>query len=491
MKKLISITALGSLLIALVLAVAPAWAQNVDSRIQALENELTRLKGEQMELKKEAVAAAEAMPTFSYRPGRGLTMEAADKSWAFRVRQEFNIDFNWQEGNDARRSGDFELFGRRNRPFFHFLSNGGFYEHELAIDCDAKEKCAEIQRAAFYVHFENMNPWLPKWQIGMDEPAAINTYDQGSTTTAASLEYPLVRRSNGINTGSHTGTGLVWEDLPAPGGLFPGTWNFHYYWVINGMSRGDGDTDQSSKSDHVVYFNVNPFSQSKNKWVSGIGASMGAWFGNIDERNTVNTRRRLQLASGTGNTKLSIFDTGTDADRGLHTFLTPGVKYQVGPYKLLASGGFDRWNSSARTGTAAKAGRGGEVGRVEGTYWRLIHELFVWSPKGLLTGSTSTPNSLLMAWSFERDDATCGRSNCNEDSGSASQFARNRVLVRELDFRYFFQSNVSVLLGWQWYDASNLGTQQQVETGCSKNNNTRVGKGCDWSDVTMRIAYYW
>ena len=49
MKKLLSITALGSLLAALVLAVAPAWAQNVDSRIRTLENELTRLKGEQME----------------------------------------------------------------------------------------------------------------------------------------------------------------------------------------------------------------------------------------------------------------------------------------------------------------------------------------------------------------------------------------------------------------------------------------------------------
>ena len=128
MKKLLGITALGSLLTALVLAVAPAWAQNVDSRIQALEDELVRLKGEQMELKKEAVAAAAAMPTFNYRPGRGVTMEAADKSWAFRVRQEFDVDLNFQEGSAARRMGQGQLFGRRNRPFFHYISNGGFYE---------------------------------------------------------------------------------------------------------------------------------------------------------------------------------------------------------------------------------------------------------------------------------------------------------------------------------------------------------------------------
>ena len=497
MKKLLSITALGFLLAALVLAVAPAWAQNADSRIKALEDELVRLKGEQMELKKEAVAAAAAMPTFTYRPGRGLTMEAADKAWAFRVRQEFNVDMNFQEGQDARRMGKGDLFGRRNRPFFHYISNGGFYEHELAIDCDGPggtgEKCGEIQRAAFYVHFETMNPWFPKWQIGLDVPAAINTYDQGSTTTAATLEYPLVRRSNGVNTGSHTGMGWVWEDLRAPGGLFPGTWNFHYYLVLNGMGSSDGAqfNPQSDHVDHVLYFNVNPFSQSKDKWLNGIGASVSAFFGNPDERNTNNSNRRLRLESAVGRNRVTLFDTGTVLDRGLHTYITPGVKYQVGPYKLLAAAGFDSWNSAHRGTAGAKLGRPGQVGRIEGTYWKLINELFVWSPKGPLTGSTSTPNSLLMAWSFERDDASCGRPNCDATvTATGAQFARNRVLLRELDFRYFFQSNVSLLLGWQWYDASNVPTSQQVAIGCSKNNALRAGKSCDWSDVTLRLAYY-
>src|SRR3990167_1769071 len=220
MKKLLSITALGSLLAALVLAAAPAWAENVDSRIQALENELTRLKGEQMELKREAVAAAAAMPTFNYRPGRGLTLEAVDKSWAFRVRYEFNIDLNWQEGNDGRRNGDFEIFGRRNRPFFHYISNGGLYEYEMAFDCDANEKCGGIHAAVFYVHFENMSPWFPKFQIGIHEPAAINTYDQGSTRTVATLEYPLIPRQRFQHRNPHWdgtcvgGSAGAWRTLP-------------------------------------------------------------------------------------------------------------------------------------------------------------------------------------------------------------------------------------------------------------------------------------
>src|ERR671922_812259 len=72
---------------------APAWAdQELDEQIKALEKEvakieplkdqLEKLKEQQIELKKEATAAAAEMPTFQYRPGRGLTIAAADKSWS-------------------------------------------------------------------------------------------------------------------------------------------------------------------------------------------------------------------------------------------------------------------------------------------------------------------------------------------------------------------------------------------------------------------------
>ena len=78
-NKLLGFTAIGFLLVAFILAVAPAVrAEGVDDKISALESELARLKSEQMELKKEAVAAAAAMPTFDYRPGRGLGITAAD-----------------------------------------------------------------------------------------------------------------------------------------------------------------------------------------------------------------------------------------------------------------------------------------------------------------------------------------------------------------------------------------------------------------------------
>ncbi|MBI4487541.1 MAG: hypothetical protein HY694_00525 [Deltaproteobacteria bacterium] len=44
-------------------------------------------------------AAAPPLPTFSYRPGRGLSITAADESWAIRFLYEFNMDMTWLSGN--------------------------------------------------------------------------------------------------------------------------------------------------------------------------------------------------------------------------------------------------------------------------------------------------------------------------------------------------------------------------------------------------------
>ena len=46
------------MLTAFLLIVVPAWAQSVDDKIKVLEQELSSLKSQQVELKKEATAAA-------------------------------------------------------------------------------------------------------------------------------------------------------------------------------------------------------------------------------------------------------------------------------------------------------------------------------------------------------------------------------------------------------------------------------------------------
>src|SRR3990167_4178030 len=161
MKKLLSITALGSLLAALVLAAAPAWAQNVDSRIQSLENELTRLKSEQMELKKDATAAAAALPNFSYRPGNGVNIQAADKSWSLQLSHETHFQMPFNEGKDRGGRTNGEVYGRRFRQEWTLCLNNCFYTWISRLDLDGFGTQTELQRGMFEVHFEQVNPWLP------------------------------------------------------------------------------------------------------------------------------------------------------------------------------------------------------------------------------------------------------------------------------------------------------------------------------------------
>ncbi len=504
-RKLTSMYALSVLLFLLAAASSPAG--EVEERIKALEEvqranaeELQRLKGEQIELKKEATTAAAAMPNFVYRPGRGLTITAADESWGIGFDYEFNMDMTWLAGQDGRRNGDFELFGRRNRPSIYYYRDRGLYEFTFRIDCDAGD-CANVQRSAMFIHLEKLNSWFPTVQFGIDTPSTNNSYDRGSSATAPTVEHSLLRRDagwGGGGVGAHTGISFIWQNLPT--GFSPGTWAFHYYWAINSLARGDGLSDQSSKMDHAVYFDTQPFSQSKNKWINGFAFNMGAALTNVDERNNNNASRRLRLRNGLGPNNVTLFDTGTDMGPGMNVHLTPGVRYRVGAYTLLASGYFFRQNAERNslakgvgvpgTSAAARATQG-EVGRVTGSNFKLVNELFLWSPKGFLTGSVATPGSVLAAWSFERNDVSCGRPNCDETvTAGGAQFGRNTVLVREWDLVYYFTPGINVVFATRWYDAANVPTTQQVAIGCSKNDARVAGKGCDWVDMVARFRWY-
>jgi hypothetical protein len=451
-------------------------AQDVDEKIKALEQELTKLKSEQMSLKKEATAQAAAMPTFEYRPGSGVAINTADQSWSINFYYEFAYDMMWLEGNDARREGDFGLFGRRNRPGFQYCWDKCFYQFNAELDMDGDEtgtKETLIQRARFAVNLNQLNPWFPVVQTGMDIPGAGSRYRSSDLT----FELPLLDRNNGFNTGSHTGLDFQWEDLTAV--FFPGTHQFHYYWVIHGMGRSDGLKDQSNKADHVVYYNINPFSQSKSKWLEGIGASVMTWFGNIDDRNATNTTTSMQLRSQEGSTRVVMFTSPTHTRGDPHVFFEPTAQYKVGPYQLRVAGGADRYHSDHTAALPANT---------KSFYWKFMNDIMLWSPKGFLTGSSTTPGTLGMGWSFERTWADCGFSGC--DQANAGTVSRTVVLVRELDFRYWIRPALSLWATWKWYDSSNTPAATQTAVGCSSNTNVgNSGKSCNWHDLVLRL--YW
>ena len=145
-KRLFGFVGLSFLLGIFVLAVAPARAQNVDEKIKNLEQELSDLKSQQIEMKKDAAAAAAALPNFSYRPGNGALIEAADKSWGLRFSLEshFRLEFLSGRPQAGRTSG--EIMGRRFRPYINYCLQDCLYEMEMGLDLDGWDTNSALQR---------------------------------------------------------------------------------------------------------------------------------------------------------------------------------------------------------------------------------------------------------------------------------------------------------------------------------------------------------
>ena len=195
--------ALGFMLAALLSVAVPAGAQNVDDKIKALEQELSSLKSQQIELKKEATAAAAALPNFSYRPGNGLDITAADKSWGVRFSMETNLRMMFESGQDAVGRTNGEVMLRRWRPTFWYCIDNCLYEIETSIDMDgfgtgnAKNSTNSggssiMQRGVVHFHLENLNPFMPTVDIGGDISTSLSTSRQGSSAVGAQLEYDLL-----------------------------------------------------------------------------------------------------------------------------------------------------------------------------------------------------------------------------------------------------------------------------------------------------------
>ncbi|HEX2228501.1 MAG TPA: hypothetical protein VHM64_15300, partial [Candidatus Binatia bacterium] len=211
---------------------------------------------------------------------------------------------------------------------------------------------------------------------------------------------------------------------------------------------------------------------------------------NVDDRANQNGCDVYEIRDHGDAARQVLFSTGGDSiGQGLHIAHGPGIVWAVGPYTLRAMGSFQRSED-----------RGGTRGRKKSQNFLIGHDLFVWSPKGFLTGSSTTTGSVLVGTHFERVDMSLG---CNGNTGIPcpatgllSQFHRNRVLLREWDIWYFVAPRMSVGLNFLWYDASNLNNarnQAGHNLGVCKTQGTgtdcRVGQGGDWLDVFLNWRY--
>jgi hypothetical protein len=494
-NKLLGIAATGFMLIAFVLAAAPARAQSVDDKIKVLEQELSQLKEQQISLKKDAVAAEAALPEFSYRPGGGLNISAADKSWGINFGFEGHYRMLFLAGKDEFGRTNGEIMGRRARPQFVFCINNCFYEIQHRFDMDGFGTQSDLQRSMVSIHFEQMNPWLPRLSFGMDSEMPVSLYRQGSGNFGAQAEYDLLTRNNGLNTGRYgNGFMMAWDDLDL------GTGRAQLNLSMATFGEGDdGASSNTDRKDFAAYLRVEPFTKMKNKWIEGLGFETMHWFCNEDPRSVaaVNgsaggnvsacTRARIQDHGDGGRQTLFQFTPTGTTGRGLNDFHLVGMGWRVGPYWLRFIRAFQNYNFAKNTPTRQGVD-------AEARNFMISHDLFLWSPKGFLTGDTTVPGSILIGTHFERNDASCGHTRPNPRCATGGEFSRNRILLREWDIWYFLANRISVGASFLWYDASNLVSGRNGVgniLGVYRNSCTNcIGKGGDWTDMHLNFRMY-
>jgi hypothetical protein len=470
-----------------------ALAQSVDDEISELRARLSQLEAQQLELKKEATEAAVAMPSFSYRPGNGLNVEAADKGWSFRASLESHFRMNFLSGKDSIGRTNGEIEGRRFRPSFYYCLNNCLWELEAALDLDGfgggngknatgTDFGSQLQRAALHWHAENLNPFLPTVTIGMDiSGASTSTVRQGSGAVGSQAEYDLHTANNGNNTG-RAGNGIVfnWDDRSLSGIGVPGRISRFQLSMANIAEGDDGLSSFTDRKDFNVFLGIDPFSQLKSFWLRGLHFEGAAWFCNVDDRAAENGCSRYRIRDNSRAGRQTLFDTGANSiGEGLHTAFTPGFGWQIGPYRLRAMGHFQRSEDGA-----GAIGRATTPGKKRADSWLIGHDLFLWSPKGWLTGSATTAGSVLLGTHFERVNMSCDGCPANINSG---QYHRNHVILREWDLWYFIAPRMSVGASWLWYDAKNLTTT--VQENLDIRNNGVAGRGGEWWDMFLNWRY--
>jgi hypothetical protein len=487
---------------------AAAEAQNVDDKIKALEQELSSLKSQQIELKKESTAAAAALPSFNYRPGNGVEITAADQSWGLRFGIEAHLRTLFESGQDAVGRTNGEIMLRRWRPSIFYCIDNCLYEIEMSWDMDgfgtgnAKNSTNSatssiLQRGVTHFHLENLNPFLPTVDIGGDVSTAFSLSRQGSSAVGTQMDYDLLTRNFGPNTG-RAGWGYVfnWDDRSLSRIGIPGRIG-RYEFAMASVNEGDDNLSSfKDRKSFVQYISLFPFAELKNKWIQGFMFEFGAWFCNIDQRQTVdNGCSRLRIQDNGDAGRQTLFDTGANSiGKGLATLLSPGITWEIGPYRLRAMGAFMQaadgdftgCSSVSTTGSARPAGCTPDLrGKKRAHDWLVGHDLFLWSPKGFLTGSANAPGSILVGTHFERTDVSCDPPRCPPINGG--QFHRGTYVIREWDLWYFIAPRMSIGGSLLWYDASNLTTTVQRNLGVR--HNGRVGGGGQWTDGNLNWRY--
>ena len=334
------------------------------------------------------------------------------------------------------------------------------------------------QKSLFRFNFNQLDPYFPALEIS-DKGNQDVSYVNRSSSSSARVELTRdLLRDTGYDTEEHAGIGVGWINTPVGTGDFT-------LWTEMRVGAGY-NANVNSDTDRKQWFlkaGTRPFTTTKNKWLQRLKFGIGWTSWSTDNRSVAaGNNKRLRLGADERINRIAIMDTGsgTPIGGGLNYALFPGLEWGVGPYLFRVEAARSFYDNK-KNGPAVLAGND-----IEGWAWSLQHELFVWSPKGFLTGTANTRHAVQFGFSFARADLDCGTgADCTPGTSTSS---KGHLLQRQVDVWYYIRPGLSVG-GWMnFWSTPNMPTTLQRDVGCVKPvTAATVGKDCDWYSINLGL----
>jgi len=382
-------------LIGLFVTVAPVRAASTDERIKALAAELEQLKAdqqrvtqEQTQIREDALAARAKLPRFRYRPGSGLQIRGADRSWEVRIVGEVSMHLSvFPAGGRSPEDEDDEGPSQGAVTFRHLqlgqvmrLMNG-LYEFGLNVKCDRSggDQCRQSGKRAT-VRFSNWSPYYPDLRF-----AAVRTNWSPNSRVSSSSGHTLEREpsfTSLLSTGSSTGVQFHWADMP----LGPMMVDYAQIAYTPGRQFDDPFAQNPlSQKAITINFGVLPFSKSKNKYLKGFKFGFGYYNAQNDD-NRGGPLDDFEVESRTRNNKVSVV---VMSSRGRRSYLETYFDYTVGPYNLGFTWGQNiaEQRRTGDNGDPAFPSTGQNFSDARMNTLTFGTGAYIWGPKGFLSGS--------------------------------------------------------------------------------------------------------
>jgi len=268
-------------LIGLFVTAAPVRAASTDERIKALEAELNqlkveqeRVKQEQSQIKEDALAARSKLPSFRYRPGSGLRIRGADKSWEYRVTGEMSAYLSFfpsigRSPSDSEDEGPTQgsMFLRHQQWGHYARLLNGLYEFgfNMKFDREGGDR-ARASSQRMQVRFNTWSPYYPIFQV-----LHISNRNFSRNTRVSSSSGHVTERepsyTDFLSTGSSKGLALSWERVP----VGPSRVNFWVgYYSGSDQFNARVAEDPNNQKGFGISTSVDPLRKSKNKYLKGL-----------------------------------------------------------------------------------------------------------------------------------------------------------------------------------------------------------------------------